>query len=505
MSTGDAEKQVAAPAEKLCLACGGRYANIARCPKDSTALVPINHDAVVGESVGTHYEILGTIGRGGMSVVYKAKHRLMKRVVALKVLTANDPYSIKRFQLEAQLAANLSHPNIVTVYDFGLAEDTRPYLSMDFVEGRTLSAAIAAEGPMPVHRALPLFIQACDALAYAHGTGVIHRDLKPSNFMLVRINRDERIKLLDFGIAKQLECTEEMQQLTASGQVFGSPLYMSPEQCLGQKLDTRGDIYSLGCVMYEVLSGRPPFVGKSPLDTMQLHVKEDAKPFRQIDPNLNVPRELEHIVLKALERDIKKRYQTTQDILSDLLFYQDQLRSGQSSTSGTNREQLNGAQFGISGSDHTNVTTNSLGTVSDALRNVLGETEPPQNAMNFGSNPHLEAAPRDISGSDSSVIARSAADSAASTSGASSSPNISFDPNSGEIEDVSRTRPSLERINPVEAPFESASQHSINSAAPTDSDTDIASEPQIPIKAIVLIVVALLIAGFGISILGSPH
>ena len=276
MSSGNSDKS--AGPEMLCLVCGGHFSSVGRCPKDGAPLVVINQDSLIEKALSSNYEILETIGRGGMSVVYKAKHKLMKRIVALKVLTANDPHSLKRFHLEAQLAANLSHPNIVTVYDFGSAGETRPYLSMDFVEGRTLSEAINSDGAMGYRKALPLLIQACEALAYAHANGVIHRDLKPSNFMLIEKGGiDDRIKLLDFGIAKQIQPSEDSQNLTASGQVFGSPLYMSPEQCMGGKLDARADIYSLGCVMYEVLCGRPPLIGKSPIETMQMHVHNDAK------------------------------------------------------------------------------------------------------------------------------------------------------------------------------------------------------------------------------------
>jgi serine/threonine protein kinase len=323
----------------LCLVCGGHFVATSRCPKDGTSLVPINHDVEIGDSLGKDYEVLDTIGRGGMSIVYKAKHKVMKRVVALKVLTASDLYSVKRFQLEAQLASNLQHENIVTVFEFGQDDDGRPYIAMAYVEGKTLSAVISEEGPILYRRALPLFIQACDALAYAHTSGVIHRDLKPSNFMLVRTKKgDEQIKLLDFGIAKQLEPTDDLQQLTASGQVFGSPLYMSPEQCLGHKLDARADIYSIGCVMYEVLSGQPPFVGKSPLDTMQMHVQQDAKPFRQINNDVDVPRQFEHIVLRALERDLSKRYKSVDELYNDLNFFRIQLKAMENSMGLTTSE-----------------------------------------------------------------------------------------------------------------------------------------------------------------------
>jgi hypothetical protein len=190
---------------------------------------------------------------------------------------------------------------------------------MDYIAGKTLAETVASGGPMDYKRAIPMFEQACDALAYAHNKGVIHRDLKPSNFLIASGPAGEDvIKLLDFGIAKQLEPGENYQTLTATGQVFGSPLYMSPEQCMGLKLDPRADVYSLGCVMYEVLTGRPPFIGKTPLDTMQMHVHEDAKPPSRAESLPVMPERLEEIILKAVERDIEQRYQSITELWNDL-------------------------------------------------------------------------------------------------------------------------------------------------------------------------------------------
>lgn len=301
-----------------CLVCGGKFPSTQTvCPKDSSPLVATREDSIIGTTL-SGFEIKSMLGKGGMSVVYKAEHQMMHRLVAIKVLIANDPLSLKRFNLEARLAASLQHPNIVTMFDFGVSEEGLPFIAMDFIEGRTLAGVIASDGALPYTRALPIFLQACDALAYAHSKGVIHRDLKPSNFMLVQTETTERLVLLDFGIAKQLEPTEEMQQLTATGDIFGSPLYMSPEQCIGQKLDARADIYSLGCVMYEVLASRPPFVGKTALDTLQMHIHEQPRSFKDLNKDLEVPPYLEHIVLKSLERDLARRYQTVTELWDDL-------------------------------------------------------------------------------------------------------------------------------------------------------------------------------------------
>jgi serine/threonine-protein kinase len=314
------EKETTAEIKRICLACGQTFTDVTRCPKDGNPLVMIKRkDSMIGQVLGGCYEVQALLGRGGMSTVYKGRHTMMNRLVALKVLSSHDPYSLKRFHMEAQLAASLSHANIITVYDFGLAKDGEAFLAMDYIAGKTLAETVASGGPMDYKRAIPMFEQACDALAYAHNKGVIHRDLKPSNFLIASGHAGEDvIKLLDFGIAKQLEPGENYKTLTATGQVFGSPLYMSPEQCMGLKLDPRADVYSLGCVMYEVLTGRPPFIGKTPLDTMQMHVHEDAKPPSRAESLPVMPERLEEIILKAVERDIEHRYQSITELWNDL-------------------------------------------------------------------------------------------------------------------------------------------------------------------------------------------
>jgi eukaryotic-like serine/threonine-protein kinase len=313
------------PADKTlrkgtCLVCGEDFFDEKICPNDGTLLQQIKEDANVGSILAERFEIISALGKGGMSTVYKGRHLLMDRIVAIKLLTASDVQSLKRFQLEAKLACNLSHHNIVTVFDFGVSSLGQPYLVMDYLEGKCLSDIIKTEGPMDVERALSIFIQACDALSYAHKRDVVHRDLKPSNFMILEQEHEEVLKLVDFGIAKQLNTeTPEGLSLTRTGEVLGSPLYMSPEQCLGQKLDQRADIYSLGCVMFEVLTGLPPLMGTNALDILHKHINEDPLPFQVINPNLrNLPPGLERVVFRALERNRETRYQTMLDLWSEL-------------------------------------------------------------------------------------------------------------------------------------------------------------------------------------------
>src|SRR4030095_3436452 len=194
-------------------------------------------ESLVGTSIADKYEILSVLGQGGMSVVYKARHLLMKKAVAIKVLLPQlvlNPQSLKRFQQEASASSSLSHPNVITVYDFGVSAQGLPYLVMDLLYGDSLADEVKNNGPLEVGRALKIFIQAADALYEAHRKGVIHRDLKPSNIMLVSTDTSaDIVKIVDFGIAKVLpQEGDDVQKLTQTGEIFGSPYYMSPEQCM---------------------------------------------------------------------------------------------------------------------------------------------------------------------------------------------------------------------------------------------------------------------------------
>jgi serine/threonine protein kinase/tetratricopeptide (TPR) repeat protein len=294
----------------------------------------------IGTIFAEKFEILSLLGQGGMSVVYKARHTLTDRIVAIKLLSSYDMPSLKRFQQEAKLACTLSHPYVISVFDFGVSADGQPFLVMDYLEGITLAESIKKDGAMAVGRALGFFIHGCDALAYAHKREVLHRDLKPGNFMITRDHEDhEVLKLVDFGIAKHLSPDAEALDLTRTGEVFGSPLYMSPEQCLGRKLDARADIYSMGCVMYEVLTGVPPLVGSNAIDTLHKHINEDPEPFsgaRSLPEN--VPPSLESIIFKALSREIDSRYQTMQEMLNDLSSFKQKFGSAESA------EEITGPQ-----------------------------------------------------------------------------------------------------------------------------------------------------------------
>lgn len=266
------------------------------------------------------WQIIDFIGEGGMSSVYKARHVVMGKIAAIKLLhphLALRGQSALRFQQEAKAVSVIEHPNVVAVHDCGLTEQGTPFMVMEYLEGESLSAFIQREGPLPAARALPIFFQICDALQHAHSKGIVHRDLKPSNVMLVGENR-EQVKIVDFGIAKVIPLDKDeanqMHQLTQTGEVFGSPLYMSPEQCLGAKLDSRSDIYSMGCLMYEVLTGAPPFRGESYMETMFKQVNDNPKPYA----GTVAEKKIESVVMKALEKKAENRFQSMAELNDDL-------------------------------------------------------------------------------------------------------------------------------------------------------------------------------------------
>jgi serine/threonine protein kinase len=312
------------PKEKICANCHKKFsADFEFCPEDGGQLVIVQQDQLIGTVFAERYKMLSIIGRGGMSIVYKAKHTLMDRLVAIKVLhnhLLSDALTFQRFQKEAQSASSLSHPNIITIYDFGVTGFGQAYIVMDYLEGESLEKAIERDGYIKEERAIIIFQQICSALDHAHSKGIIHRDLKPSNIVLLSedTNKDT-VKIVDFGIAKVINPDgKQKQQLTQSGEVFGSPLYMSPEQCLGEKLDIRSDIYSLGCLMYETLTGQSPIIGNSAVDTMRKHVYEQASSFKDASPNIKISQGMEAIVFKCIEKETINRFQSANDVYEAL-------------------------------------------------------------------------------------------------------------------------------------------------------------------------------------------
>ncbi len=259
------------------------------------------------------YEITHLIARGGMAEVYRARDRLLDRPVALKVLFPElsvDRAFVERFRREAQAAAKLSHPNIVPVFDWG--EDAGSYfIVMEFIDGRPLSAVLRESGPLESARAAQITAQVAAALASAHRHGVVHRDIKPGN---VLITDDGQVKVTDFGIARAVN-TEE--SLTQTGAVMGTATYFSPEQAEGIGVDARTDIYSLGVVLFEMLTGRPPFLGDTPVSVASKHVRDIAPAPRDLLET--IPAELEAVTMKAMAKQPDQRYQSAEDFRADLL------------------------------------------------------------------------------------------------------------------------------------------------------------------------------------------
>ena len=261
---------------------------------------------------GDRYEVQGRIGVGGMAEVWRGYDRTLNRTVAIKTLLpqfARDASFVDRFRREAQAAARLNHPGIVSVYDSGTDGET-PYIVMQFIEGRTLADYLASGKTIPPMKAAQVAKEIAEALAAAHAEGVIHRDIKPANVM---VTRDGKVLVMDFGIARLISGPETAPQTSA---VLGTASYLSPEQAQGQSVDARSDIYALGVVLYEMLTGRPPFTGDSPMAIAYKQV--NATPEAPSSVNPDVPPELDAVVMRALSKNPANRYQTGQEFADDL-------------------------------------------------------------------------------------------------------------------------------------------------------------------------------------------
>ena len=269
------------------------------------------------QHLSDRYELGDILGFGGMSEVHLARDVRLHRDVAVKVLRADlarDPSFYLRFRREAQNAAALNHPSIVAVYDTGEAETPAgplPYIVMEYVDGVTLRDIVHTEGPLPPRRAIEIIADACQALNFSHQNGIIHRDVKPANIMISTTNA---VKVMDFGIARAIADSSSVTQTSA---VIGTAQYLSPEQARGDPVDARSDVYSLGCVLYEILTGEPPFTGDSPVSVAYQHVRED--PIPPSERHEGISADLDAVVLKALAKNPENRYQTAAEMRADLV------------------------------------------------------------------------------------------------------------------------------------------------------------------------------------------
>src|SRR5262245_61071730 len=274
--------------------------------------------APLPEEIAGRYVVEKKLGAGAFGTVYLAKDKVLKRKVAIKTIRldslaaagADLDEMLRRFKQEATTAAVLKHPNIVTIYDIGEA-DGASYLAMECIEGSGLDRIIAAEGKLTVERAAALGAQVADALDFAHKGGVVHRDIKPANIM---VEAGDRVKVTDFGIAKD---TLSGDHLTMTGSLLGTPSYMSPEQARGALVDGRSDLFSVGCVLYEMVGGKKAFRGENITALIFKIITEEPPPIRELDPN--VPDEYVRIVQKALTKSADQRYQSGRELADDLL------------------------------------------------------------------------------------------------------------------------------------------------------------------------------------------
>ncbi len=282
-------------------------------------------DTSEGHLLDGKYRVISRLGGGGMGAVYKARHELMDRLVAIKVIHSHlvDPENdefLKRFTREAKTTSKIRHPNAIIVHDFGIA-DARPYIVMEYIDGRALEEVLIQQGPFDVPSTIELMQQVCGALAAAHAVGVIHRDLKPANIMLADgIDSCSAVRVVDFGIAKVLgqSDSDDPTVMTKTGGILGTPSYMSPEQARGRKLDARSDIYSLGIVIYELLTGEVPFQADSSMDVILQHINDTPGSLRELKPELKIPEAVERVVLKALAKKPNNRQQSVEELLREL-------------------------------------------------------------------------------------------------------------------------------------------------------------------------------------------
>lgn len=312
---------------KTCPTCQAGYpTNFAVCPQDGTPLVEVGLWSP-GSVIRGKYRILNKIGQGGMGAVYKALHVTFDELRAIKVISAeliHDQLFVKRFQHEAVITRKLQHPNAVRVDDIDEAEDGRPFIVMEYIEGQSLRKLIEEQGAMPVDRACSVIKQAAEALDAAHRLGMIHRDIKPDNIVLIQTPEGEQAKVLDFGIAKIKEGGSGEtggMTLTGTGVVIGTPQYMSPEQAMGKRgdqLDGRSDLYSLGIVMYQTLTGELPFKADTTMEMLIAHLQQPAPNVRAVRPELHIPDPIAQIVMRLLEKKPEHRPRTARALIEEI-------------------------------------------------------------------------------------------------------------------------------------------------------------------------------------------
>lgn len=276
-------------------------------------------DLELGSIVDNRYKLIEIIGEGGMGTIFKVEHLIFHETLAMKVASHRmDATGVQRFQREAITSKLLEHDNIVKVHDFGLIDGIIPYFVMEYVEGESLASLIAKESRLSKDAAFAVFLKVAEALSHAHHKGVVHRDLKPSNILVLKDGGSLTVKVVDFGIAKLIVPDAETQGLTKTGEIFGSPLYMSPEQCAGGVIDKRSDIYSFGCSLFEAISGMPPFRGETALQTLILHQTAKFPSLKESTMSLIDEPAVDLLLRKLTAKDPDQRYQDFDSIRIDM-------------------------------------------------------------------------------------------------------------------------------------------------------------------------------------------
>jgi len=289
---------------------------------DESTGVENRGDPLIGSVINDRFQIISKIGAGGMGAVYRAKQLGMNRDVAIKVLlrelTENE-IVLRRFHLEALAVSKLKHPNTIQIFDFGETADGLLYIAMELLEGRPLAKVLSEDRQLSVQRALHVIEQTCKSLREAHSKGIVHRDLKPDNIFLSAVGEDgDFVKVLDFGVAKVAEGDGQQKTLTKAGSIFGTPKYMSPEQSRGSELDARSDVYALGVILYELISGKVPFNADNPLGILIKHIQEVPPPIAAMRPDLVVPESVERFVLRLLAKSPEDRPQTAEAMIREI-------------------------------------------------------------------------------------------------------------------------------------------------------------------------------------------
>ncbi len=287
---------------------------------DGQTAIPRQRRFLTGQIIDQKYKITGFLGEGGMGAVYKAHHLLLNKEMALKTFstTSLSEDALLRFQREAQAIAKLTHRNIVQVFDFGQGEDNVPYYTMECLVGESLADRLKARGYLPLEEALPIFQQVCSGLSLAHSKGIAHRDMKPGNIFLVEEGAKDLVKIVDFGMAGLATRTLDSQKLTSTGIVFGSPLYMSPEQSMGDPVSHQSDIYSCGCSLFETLTGTPPYQGANAFATMLLHQQSRIPELVGQSKDEEFPRRLKALTAHMMAKSAEDRPQSFDQIANEL-------------------------------------------------------------------------------------------------------------------------------------------------------------------------------------------